>query len=135
MSHCAPYLQAPGVSFYQPTYANHYDNYTNHTLAQNLQLNRASLMPKTTAHQPHHPADPTASWYKYAPTTRALDQYILAAGDVRHGISSRSNLSKLGMPNLLRTQPPAPVRTGVAFQDSSIRLDLAKDAGCGYQGY
>lgn len=145
MSSCAPMASSPSVSFYQQPPRNPYNNFNSGTPAQAMQLDRSALLPFsssgswTPAHaqrQAHAEAmagDATANWYSYAPAASQIDATLIAAGDVRYGINSRSGMGRvLGMPNLLRSVPPVPVTSSqVTFLDSSFRMDLVNQLGCG----
>lgn len=67
-----------------------------------------------------------SQWTKYAPTKEAFDRYITAQGSARLSLNTRSSSARqIGIPNLLRSQPPMPLAAEqIVFNDSSLRQDL-----------
>lgn len=72
-------------------------------------------------------------WSQYAPSRQAFDRYITAGGSARLSLSTRDSISKLGMRDPLRPQPPMPLAAeNVVFNDSSHRLDQIYQASGSY---
>ena len=102
--------------------------------ADDIQLERNSLMPKTWQDQHPSKASPTAneppkgssSWAQYSVSPAAFGQYIQTSGPIKFQSQLRPSInSKIGAPSLLRTQPAqAFTTTDPWFGGSSHRQDL-----------
>ena len=128
-----------------------YNNYTNQSVQQSLQLNRNARMPASwnsasAAQAATASATGKDDWSRYSVTEEGVERYISAAGAVRFRQNDRSSSGRrLGTQNLLRSQPPAALTVAGMepcedrnwfFNDSSDRLALVTPVtkpwiGCG----
>jgi len=129
------YSQYPeyNASFYQNnSSADLYNNLTNQNLQQQYQLNATSLMPASwnsvSAAQSMSGAPVKTDWTRYTVTQDAAQRYIMGSGISRFGAIDRSSMGRLvGVPNLLRSQPPPALTAGSVggyFNGSELRDGL-----------
>jgi hypothetical protein len=134
------YPQGASEQFYYPQESeNPMDNLTNSSYAQYFQLTTEGLMPQSWAGSEQQAEGAGGAvtggsngWYNYAPTQSGFQRYIRASGSNRMRVMTRNPISKLGIPNPLRTSAPTPLSSGKPwFNDSSYRLDIKDSLGCG----
>lgn len=138
------YAQYPQYqnSFYQAPSADPYNNLTNNTIQQSLQLNLSNLMPanwNAVSAAQSLSSDPKDDWSRYTVSRDGVQRYISASGASRFRMIDRSSAGRrFGAPNLLRSQPPAALTVGSSpwFNDSSDRQALVSPQmkawiGCG----
>lgn len=142
------YQQQEPKHWYQEPSADPYNNFTSQSVQQNLQLNRNALMPASWNSVSAAQAASSRNkddWSRYSVTEEGVERYISASGAVRFTQIDRSSSGRrLGVQNLLRSQPPAalsldgvgPCENGPWFNDSSDRQVLVKPrmkpwVGCG----
>ena len=129
-------------SFYQPSSVDPYNNLTNTTVQQSLQLNLNTLMPanwNSASAAQSTSSDPKDDWSRYTVSRDGVQRYISASGASRFRMIDRSSAGRrFGEPNLLRSQPPAALSIGSSpwFNDSSDRQALVNPEmrswiGCG----
>jgi hypothetical protein len=135
MSYSTPPNNSTPGQFYQQ---DPYNNLTTQSYQQQFQLKRNTLMPsswnkpeeqhkKQMAYNSWDANRNDTDWYKYTPTEDGVMRYISSQGSSRLQQNTRNPLNRiLGTPNMLRSPPPAPLKTNttVLFGDSSARLDL-----------
>jgi len=144
-----PSKESTPDKFYQH---DQYNNLTNdNSYQQQFQLNRNSLMPSSWNKPSEQRAKQMAQstndwdanrsdndWYKYTPSENGVQRYISSQGSSRLQQNTRNPLTRIvGLPNPLRTQPPAPIsnNTCFMFNDSSARLDLLNPPQSRAQSY
>lgn len=96
---------------------------------QGYTMNVDSLMPaswKSSCSGASQSMGADSQWAKYAPSKKAFDRYITAAGSVRLALNTRSPLGRqVGTSLLLRQGAPVPLGSSeMPFHDSSFRQDL-----------
>lgn len=143
---CTSYGRPIPVANYPTFAANFYDTNQqsewnqSYACPSNMNLNRSSLMPATwdnMAAAQSMSSDPNSDWAKYAPTKEGVQRYISSSATARFGIIDRSPLgSRIGQPNLLRSQPPPALTMGEGswFNNSSYRLALTQPCLSSYIG-
>jgi hypothetical protein len=134
--------------WYQEPSNDPYNNFTSQSVQQKLQLNRNALMPASWNSVSAAQAGSSGNkddWSRYSVTEEGVERYISASGAVRFTQIDRSSRGRrIGVPNLLRSQPPAALsmdgvgssENGPWFNDSSDRQVLVRPrmkpwVGCG----
>ena len=143
---CSSYGAPIPVANY-PTFATNFYETNNqaqfndsYSCPNNTQLNVNSLMPASwdnMAAVQSMSSDPKSDWARYAPTKEGVQRYISSSASARFGIMGRSPMGRtIGMPNLLRSQPPPALTLGEGswFNNSSYRLALTNPCTQAYIG-
>uniref|UniRef100_A0A6C0BNC0 Uncharacterized protein n=1 Tax=viral metagenome TaxID=1070528 RepID=A0A6C0BNC0_9ZZZZ len=140
------YAQYPQANqmFYQPPPCDPYNNLTNQSVQQSMQLNLNSLMPQSWNNQAVAQAASSCpgnknDWARYSVTPEGAARYVMSSGGMNYGIISRSSNARLvGMPNLLRSTPNTALQMGQQpwFNRSSLSEPLVTPGmqpwiGCG----
>jgi hypothetical protein len=142
---CTSYasMQASNGFYYDPN-PDPYQNITNYGGYNSMfQLNIGGLMPASWSPETAFRASlegeqetidsGAADWYRYAPDKDAVNRYITSSGTTRFSMNTRNSNGRIvGMPNLLRTNPPVPLSTNeITFNNSENRQALIDAIGCG----
>ena len=122
----------PSETFYTEPTANSMQNFQSSNHQQAMQLNVASLLPRSfmTGQQPVSANADDDSWYKYAPSRQGFENSVIASGSTRiQQLSRRETGKKLGTANMLRDQPAMTLTSSEPwFNSSSYRSDMLFDS-------